>query len=107
LKGKVERLERYGVFVFLAPGRTGLVPMAETGLAREGDLAKVFPVGQEIEVQIMEVEPDGRRIRLSRKAVLDEVERTDLREYVERNEPIAGDGFGSLADKLKNALKGR
>ena len=28
LKGKVERIERFGVFVFLAPGRTGLVHAA-------------------------------------------------------------------------------
>ena len=34
LKGKVERHEKFGVFVFLAPGRTGLIPMNETGRAR-------------------------------------------------------------------------
>ena len=32
--GKVERHERFGVFVFLAPGRTGLIPVSETGVAR-------------------------------------------------------------------------
>ena len=44
LTGKVEKLEKYGVFVFLAPGRTGLIPMAETGGEREGDVAKTFPI---------------------------------------------------------------
>jgi len=105
LTGKVERHERYGVFVFLAPGRTGLVPMAETGLAREADLAKAFPLGADVQVEVLEVEPDGRRIRLSRRAVLEAAEKEDLREYTKRSEPQEGTGFGSLADKLRSALK--
>ena len=36
--GKVERHEPFGVFVFLAPGRTGLIPSSETGVAKEADL---------------------------------------------------------------------
>ena len=45
LTGKVERHEKFGVFVFLAPGRTGLMPLSETGVTREADVVKVFPVG--------------------------------------------------------------
>ena len=71
LTGKVERHEKFGVFVFLAPGRTGLIPLSETGVAREADVAKAFPVGADVEVVVLEVDPSGRRIRLSRKAVLD------------------------------------
>ena len=46
LTGKVERYERFGVFVFLAPGRTGVIPSSETGIAKEGDLQRAFPVGR-------------------------------------------------------------
>ena len=56
LTGKVERHEKFGVFVFLAPGRTGLIPMSETGVAREGDVAKTFPVGADVEVVVLEVD---------------------------------------------------
>ena len=45
LTGKVERHEKFGVFVFLAPGRTGLIPLSETGVANEADIGKAFPVG--------------------------------------------------------------
>ena len=38
LTGKVERHEPFGVFVFLAPGRTGLMPLSETGMARDADV---------------------------------------------------------------------
>src|SRR5262249_8220273 len=71
LKGKVERHESYGVFIFLAPGRTGLMPAGESGTQRGTDLKKAFPVGAELEVQVLEVDPAGKRIRLSRKALLD------------------------------------
>lgn len=105
LTGKVERHERYGVFVFLTPGRTGLIPIDETGVAREGDMAKVFPIGGDVEVIVLEIDPAGRRIRLSRKAVLEAVEKDVVREYTERSEGPPPEGFGSLAAKLRNALR--
>jgi len=106
IRGKVERHEKYGVFVYLAPGRTGLVPLSETGVEKEADLKKVFPVGGDVEVIVLEVEPDSHRIRLSRKAVLDAEEKGEAREYAGRQDAQKTEAFGSsLADKLKAALK--
>jgi small subunit ribosomal protein S1 len=107
LTGKVERHEKFGVFVFLAPGRTGLIPLSETGIAREADVTKAFPIGADVEVVVLEVDPSSRRIRLSRKAVLDAREAEEVREYTERADLTPPDGFGSLADKLRGALKPR
>jgi small subunit ribosomal protein S1 len=108
LKGKVERHEKFGVFVFLGPGRTGLIPLSETGVAREADVPKAFPVGADVEVVVLEVEdPPGRRIRLSVKAILDAHEAAEVREYTEREDAAPAEGFGSLADKLRGALKPR
>jgi small subunit ribosomal protein S1 len=107
LKGKVERHEKFGVFVFLAPGRTGLIPMSETGVAKEADVARAFPVGADVEVVVLEVDPSGRRIRLSAKAILDAHEAEEVREYSEREGAAPSGGFGSLADKLRGALEPR
>jgi small subunit ribosomal protein S1 len=107
LTGKVERHEKFGVFVFLAPGRTGLIPLSETGVARETDVSRVFPVGADVEVVVLEVDPAGRRIRLSVKAVLDAHEAEEVREYTERGDAAPAEGFGSLGDKLRGALKPR
>ena len=107
LAGKVERHEKFGVFVFLAPGRTGLIPSSETGVAKEADLARAFPVGADVEVVVLEVDPSGRRIRLSAKAVRDAREAEELRAYTERQDAAPTQGFGSLADKLKSALEPR
>ncbi len=101
--GKVERHERFGVFIFLAPGKVGLMPMAETGVDKEGDLAKALPVGSDVEVIVQEVDPANRRIRVSRKAVFDAQEQAELREYAARQDAPASERLGSLADKLKGA----
>jgi small subunit ribosomal protein S1 len=103
--GKVERHERFGVFVFLSPGRTGLMPFSETGLERDADMAKAFPIGSEVEVAVLEADASGRRIRLSRKAVAQQREQAELREYAARPDAPATP-LGSLADKLRDALKG-
>jgi small subunit ribosomal protein S1 len=107
LTGKVERHVKFGVFVFLAPGRTGLIPLAETGVAKEADIARAFPIGAEVDVVVLEVEPSGRRIRLSAKAVHDALEAAEVREYGEREDAASKEGFGSLAEKLRGALKTR
>lgn len=107
LTGKIERHENFGVFVFLAPGRTGLIPMAETGVAREDDVRRTFPVGADVDVVVLEVDPTGRRIRLSAKAVLDAHEAQEVRAYAEREDAAPPEGFGSLADKLRGALTPR
>jgi small subunit ribosomal protein S1 len=105
--GKVERHERFGVFVFLSPGRTGLMPLAETGLDRDADVMKAFPVGSDVEVAVLEADASGRRIRLSKKAVAQQREQAELREYAARTDATPAPSLGSLADKLRNALKGR
>ncbi len=63
--GRVQRVEKFGVFVWLGPGRVGLVPSVYTGTRKGTDLSRVFPTGKEIEVEVLEADADGRRIRLS------------------------------------------
>ena len=105
LTGKVERHERFGVFVFLAPGRSGLIPISETGVPREEDVARTLSIGAEIEVVVLEVDPSGRRIRLSAKAVRDAQEAQEVREYADRADSRPDERFGSLAAKLRGALE--
>lgn len=104
LTGKVERHEKFGVFVFLAPGRTGVIPLSETGLEKEPDVRRAFPVGTDVEVIVLEADPSGRRIRLSRKAVMEAREAEEVREWTDRNAAPAA-GLGTFADKLRSALK--
>jgi ribosomal protein S1 len=105
ITGKVQRHESYGVFVFLKAGSTGLIPREETGVEKEGDLRKVFPIGSDVEVMVPEVDDSGHRIRLSREAVLEAKEKSAGREYAERQDQVQSEGFGSLADSLRSAFE--
>ena len=66
--------------------------MSETGVAREADVAKAFPVGADVEVVVLEVDPAGRRIRLSVKAVQDAQEAEEVRDYAAREDAAPTEG---------------
>jgi small subunit ribosomal protein S1 len=105
--GHVTRVAPFGAFVELEPGVEGLIPLSETGVARDADVKRAFPVGASVEVVVLEVDPTGRRIRLSVKAVLQVKEAEEVREYTERSDEATPEGFGSLAAKLRGALTPR
>jgi small subunit ribosomal protein S1 len=102
--GRVTRVASFGAFVELEPGIEGLIPASESGIARDADLRKAFPVGTELEVVVLEVDAAARRIRLSSRAVQHAKEVDEVREYAQRQEISPSEGFGSLADKLRGAL---
>jgi ribosomal protein S1 len=83
------------------------MPFAETGVDRDGDMKKAFPVGSEVEVAVIEVDPAGRRIRVSKKAVAEMREKAELREYHASTDAAPAASMGSIADKLRDALSRR
>lgn len=78
--------------------------MSETGVANEADVRKAFPVGADVDVIVLDIDQEGRRIRLSVKAIEAAHEAAEVREYAERDEAVPSEGFGSLADKLRGAF---
>ncbi len=105
--GRVTRVAEFGAFVELEPGVEGLVPLSESGVARDGDVKKAFPVGKNIDIVVLDVDAAARRIRLSVTAVQKKHEDAEMREYTERADAPPAEGFGSLADKLRGALTPR
>ncbi|HEY1307787.1 MAG TPA: S1 RNA-binding domain-containing protein [Vicinamibacterales bacterium] len=104
-RGRVTRVAEFGPFVELEPGVEGLIPLSESGVPREADVKKAFRVGDEIQVVVLDVDAAARRIRLSATAVQKMREADEVREYTKRADSTAPDKFGSLADKLRDALK--
>jgi small subunit ribosomal protein S1 len=103
--GRVTRVAAFGVLVELEPGIEGLVPASESGISRDADLKRVFPSGTGVQVVILDVDADARRMRLSVTAVKEAHEAEEVREYSERADTVPAQGFGSLADKLRGALR--
>ena len=89
--GRVTRVAQFGAFVELEPGIEGLIPLSETGVARDVDLKKAFPVGANVEVVILEVDATAGRMRLSSQAVVQAKEVEEVREYTQRAENVSAE----------------
>ncbi|HEY8849359.1 MAG TPA: polyribonucleotide nucleotidyltransferase [Thermoanaerobaculia bacterium] len=69
-KGTVKRVEPYGAFVEILPGQDGLLHISEMAHTRVAQVTDLMQVGDEVEVQVVAIEPDTGKIRLSRKPLL-------------------------------------
>lgn len=101
--GKVERVEKFGVFVRIGPGRTGLVPNNEMGTPRGADHRRMFPPGTELTAEVIEADSAGRKIRLSVSKAEGREEREALARY-RKDTTRASGSFSTLADAFA-ALK--
>ena len=67
-KGKVVNILPYGIFVEIEKGIEGLVHISEISWAKRVDnLSSIFAIGDVIEVQVLSVDPQNRKIALSIK----------------------------------------
>ncbi|GJD79078.1 30S ribosomal protein S1 [Methylobacterium gregans] len=71
LKGRVTNITDYGAFVELEPGIEGLIHVSEMSWTKKNvHPGKIVSTSQEVEVQILEVDPVKRRISLGLKQTL-------------------------------------
>jgi len=116
--GRVTRVAEFGAFVELEPGVEGLAhasTFAPTG--RAGGWAKTVPVGTTGAFEILSIDAAQRRIgvalideassRAEGAAPAEQGEQDELREWAARPDASPTGSIGSMADNLRNALKGR
>ncbi len=70
-EGKVVRITDFGAFVEIMPGTDGLVHISQLANQRVRKVSDVVKEGDVMRVKVLEITRDGK-IRLSRKALLDE-----------------------------------
>ncbi len=71
-KGTVTNIADYGAFVELEPGVEGLIHVSEMSWTKKNvHPGKIVSTSQEVEVQILEVDPNKRRISLGLKQTQD------------------------------------
>ena len=69
MKGNVSKITNFGVFIGLEDGLEGLLHISELAEHKVEDPEEVVKVGQEIEVKVLRVDTDERKIGLSLKRV--------------------------------------
>ncbi len=65
VKGKVSKIMDFGAFVELEPGIEGLIHISELSPTRVRRVADIVKPAQEVEVRVLKVEPEVKRIALS------------------------------------------
>jgi polyribonucleotide nucleotidyltransferase len=88
--GKVTRIEPYGAFVEIAPGKEGLVHISQLADYRVNTVEDEVQLGDEVMVMVTDTE--GGKVRLSRQAVLAGWTAEEARERDRR--PPGGGGRG-------------
>lgn len=71
LTAKVVGLTTFGAFASIIPGIDGLIHISEISYSHVANTADVLKVGQEVNVKILDVDFDKKRVSLSIKALLD------------------------------------
>jgi small subunit ribosomal protein S1 len=69
--GKVTKVTNFGVFVELEPGLEGLLHISELADEKVDRPEDIVKVGDSIEVRVLRVDPEERKVGLSRKKVSD------------------------------------
>jgi polyribonucleotide nucleotidyltransferase len=77
--GKVARIVPFGAFIELVPGRDGLLHISQVSKERIDRVEDVLKLGDEIEVRIIEIDPQGK-VRLSRKEAVRPIEAAPSRD---------------------------
>jgi small subunit ribosomal protein S1 len=65
IKGVVTRIMDFGAFVQLEPGVEGLIHVSELSPNRVRRVADIVKAEQEVEVRVLKVDPDEKKIALS------------------------------------------
>jgi small subunit ribosomal protein S1 len=97
VKGKVTKVTDFGAFVEIEPGIEGLVHVSEMKDERVENPRDVVKEGDEIDVKVIDMDAQERKVALSMKALNRDGGEDDYREYLRRQ----GDGRARLGDLME------
>jgi len=80
LDGSVTAITPFGIFVNTA-GLEGLVHLSELSWDKVTDVGKLYEVGQEVKVMVLEIKEGGRRIAFSIKRLIDDPWKQRIKKY--------------------------
>jgi len=103
--GRIMRIAPFGAFVQLEPGVEGLVHISELADYHVTEPSEVVSEGEDVQVKVLRVQPDERRISLSLKEARREVEPTPRKQTRRTGNLTLGDVFGDLLTETRDRLR--
>lgn len=105
LKGKVTRLEKFGVFVDIGAERPGLVHISEMTHGYIKNPGEIVKEDDEIEVQVLNVNRQKKQIKLSMKALEEKPEKVVKEPLPQANRAPANVDEGPKEEPVPTAME--
>jgi small subunit ribosomal protein S1 len=102
VKGQVTSVPDFGVFVRIEEGVEGLIHVSQLSTERIDKPSSLYKVGDEIEAEVINIDPNERKIGLSVRALRKTEERQEMENYLKREKEGGRFSFESLLnDELR------
>lgn len=102
IKGQVTSVPDFGVFVRIEEGVEGLVHVSQLSTERVDKPSSLFKPGDEIEAEVINLDPNERKIGLSVRALRKSEERQEMENYLKREKEGGRFSFEKLLnDELR------
>ena len=102
VRGKVMRVTNFGAFVELEEGIEGLCHVSELDEKHVEKPTEFLNIGQDVEMRIIKLHPQEKKIGLSLKALKEDEPRVEISSYM----AAADSGSASVGDRLGEQLRG-
>lgn len=101
--GTVEKVEKFGAFILLEPGLTGLLPASEMGLPKGANVGRTYGVGKKVTLQVAQIDGRKKRISLTIESKTLEGSKSDYQAFLKQSKKSSG--MGALAAALQRVQK--
>lgn len=99
VKGEITSVPEFGVFVRLEEGVEGLIHVSQLSTERVDKPSTLFKVGDQVEAEVIHVDPNERKIGLSVRALKKSEERQEMENYLKKEKEGGRFSFESLLNE--------
>lgn len=99
VKGEVTSVPDFGVFVRLQEGVEGLIHVSQLSTERVDKPSALFKVGDAVDAEVINVDPQERKIGLSIRALKKTEERQEMEKYLKKEKAAGRFSFESILNE--------
>ena len=86
VKVKIVSFTNYGAFATIIPGIDGLIHISQIANQRVEKISDILTLGEEVDVKIIDINPETKRVSLSMRALLPETDQKIVRSSDDNDE---------------------
>ena len=105
ITGTVENLDNRGAEIKVAEGVIGFLPIGQIADRRLGHANEALSVGEEVQVKVINFEPNNYRLDLSIRQIAEDAERADFDAYMKVQDAEGSDAEETLGDLFGDKFK--